>query len=533
MRQALRAALGTVLFFVVSGVASAHFLWITVETRSAHGTSSARVLVFLNEEPEPGGESMLKFVDGAEAFVGKHALPLKAGTDALEATWSGRLPPMVDASRDMGIRTKGGSSHHLVYTARAQTGLDASSEKALGGLRARLVDRDGKRVVEVTFDSKPVANARIMAYPEEGEPVEMHANEQGLVEVPGLAEGTTGIWANWNDATPGVLGDTTFSETRYYATLTFRAGGVAPVAKESAMSLEPAVTSFGGAVQGDWLYVYGGHLGRMHNYNAETTSKHFRRLNLKDGSTWEELPMTRDLQGVALVSDGRFLYRTGGMSALNATDAKQDTRSIAEFARFDPQSRTWTDLAPMPGPRSTHDSIVAGRTLFVVGGWILKGAGEESEYCDTALAFDLDQPEKGWRTIAQPFERRAIALATANGKLYALGGLDSDDEVQRRVDVYDPQTNAWTVGPELPGADKVEGFAPSACVAGKALFYSGASGYLFRLSDRGDAWIVAGRLNESRISHRLLPGVGNTLIAVGGNNKGELPTRIEILPIDG
>ena len=82
-------------------------------------------------------------------------------------------------------------------------------------------------------------------------------------------------------------------------------------------------------------------------------------------------------------------------------------------------------------------------------------------------------------------------------------------------------------------ADEVEGFAPSACAVGGELFYSGASGYVFRLDAATNAWVIEGGLSEARISHRLLPGLGNTLVAVGGNSKGKLPKRIEWLPLDG
>src|SRR5262249_22646376 len=55
-------------------------------------------------------------------------------------------------------------------------------------------------------------------------------------------------------------------------------------------TLPKAVDSFGGAVLGEWLYVYGGHTGKVHKYSRETATKHFRRLNLRDRTTWEELP---------------------------------------------------------------------------------------------------------------------------------------------------------------------------------------------------------------------------------------------------
>ena len=294
---------------------------------------------------------------------------------------------------------------------------------------------------------------------------------------------------------------------------------------------EPAVNSFGGAVLGDWLYVYSGHVGRTHRYSVETTSKLFRRLNLKDRTTWEVLPMAKDVQGVALVTDGKFLYRIGGMSARNQPGQPQDMHSVADFARFDPESKTWTDLPPMPQPRSTHDAAVIGRTVYVVGGWTMKGGSEESEFLEGAVAFDLSKPEEGWKTIEQPFQRRALSAAEAGGKLYVLGGLNDLGKVERRVDVYDPATNAWTLGPDLPGKAKVDGFGTSAFGVDGRLYYSGTSGRVYRLDARGTAWEAVGAWSLPRITHRLLPGPHHTLLAVGGNTKGKQTPIIEAVSL--
>ena len=154
--------------------------------------------------------------------------------------------------------------------------------------------------------------------------------------------------------------------------------------------LPEAINSFGGAVLGDWLYVYSGHTGATHKYNNGTTTKHFRRLNLKDRQTWEELPCGPALQGVTLVADRDSLYRIGGMSAHQKPGQPNDLVSVADFARFDPVAKTWTELPALPEPRSTHDAVVVGDKLYVVGGWSMRGGDSTSaEFLEDALVFDL------------------------------------------------------------------------------------------------------------------------------------------------
>jgi hypothetical protein len=289
----------------------------------------------------------------------------------------------------------------------------------------------------------------------------------------------------------------------------------------------PAVNSFGGAVVGDWLYVYSGHTGVTHAYSVETTSRHFRRLNLKDRTTWEELPMGSDLQGLALVSDGKSVYRIGGMSARNQPGKEQDLYSVADFARFDPDSKVWINLAPLPQPRSTHDAAVIGRKIYVVGGWSMMGAKTAPPYCSDALVFDLDQPESGWKSFEQPFRRRALSAAEAGGKLYVLGGLNDAFETERRVDVYDPATGLWSRGPDLPGSDDREGFATSCFAVEGRLYYSGLSGTIARLDPTRTGWEAVGAWSLPRNTHRILAGLGGTLLVVGGNDQGRQTPIIE------
>ena len=173
-------------------------------------------------------------------------------------------------------------------------------------LRARLVRKAGQSpVVVVSFRGKPAAGAVVKAYPEVGDPIELKTDQEGRIDHPGVAEGRTGLLVKWVEKAAGTFEGKSYAEVRHYATLT-----VAPAAKplSAAASAAPfallpeAVNSFGGAVLGDWLYVYSGHVGDTHKYDNNTTSKHFRRLNLKDRQTWEELPCGPPLQGVTLVA---------------------------------------------------------------------------------------------------------------------------------------------------------------------------------------------------------------------------------------
>jgi N-acetylneuraminic acid mutarotase len=299
-------------------------------------------------------------------------------------------------------------------------------------------------------------------------------------------------------------------------------------------TLPEAINSFGGAVLGDWLYVYSGHTSETHHYNGGTTTKHFRRLNLQDRTTWEELPCGPALQGVTLVVHGDHLYRIGGMSAHNRPGEPNNLVSVADFARFDPKSKTWTDLPPLPSPRSTHDAVVLGDKIYVVGGWWMHGGdSSNAEFLDTALVCDLAQEKPRWEELpAPPFRRRALAVAAHQGKVYVLGGLTEAAKVVNSVAIYDPTARTWSQGPDLPGP-RLEGFAPSAFDVDGKLYVSGVDGRLLCLNEAGNGWEAIGTMAIPRLTHRLLPGIAKDLLAVGGNFAGAPVRFIESIPLCG
>ncbi|WP_422927910.1 galactose oxidase [Singulisphaera sp. PoT] len=527
-------------------IASAHFIWLTVRP-AASPQGTATIQTFLSETPTPEGPQFLKNVKGMQPTVDGQSLPTTTGEGTLNSTWSGKLPAFIDAERDLGVKSRNGKDYRLYYTSRAQTTPVAADTKETGkGLRVRLITKDGKPVVQVLFNGEPAAKARLKIYPTDKDAHESAADEQGLATIEGLAEGKTALWANWVEGQPGEVEGKAFAETRYYATLTVSPQGApsasAPrAAAESdetpelattfALMPKPAVNSFGGAVLGDWLYVYSGHIGKVHEYSTETTSKHFRRLSLKDHTTWEDLPLDRQVQGVALVSDGTYLYRVGGMIPRNEPGKDHDLESVTDFARFDPTSKAWTSLSPLPVARSTHDAVVIGRTVYAVGGWTMDGAWQKAKFNENVVAFDLDKPEAGWKTIEQPFRRRALSVAQADGKLYVLGGLNDSLKIDRKVEVYDPASGKWTSGPDLPGNAKNDGFGTSAFNIDGKLYFSGIAGQIFRLDPEGKAWELIGAWSLPRTNHRLLPGPGHTILAIGGGSKGKQTLTIEAIGI--
>lgn len=122
-----------------------------------------------------------------------------------------------------------------------------------------------------------------------------------------------------------------------------------------------------------------------------------------------------------------------GASALNAAPAKREA----------PQ---WQVVETTGSSQERHESsaVVIGDHLYVVGG---RG--------DRALQA-LDLNTRTWRTLAPPPIEVHHAQATAHdGKLLIITGFTGgfpDETPLANVLVYDPGTNRWKVGAEIPAA---------------------------------------------------------------------------------
>jgi N-acetylneuraminic acid mutarotase len=293
--------------------------------------------------------------------------------------------------------------------------------------------------------------------------------------------------------------------------------------------LPDKISSFGAAIVGDDLYVYGGHIGGAHQHSKDNLSHKFSRLRLKAASEWETLPVGVALQSPALVAHGGKVYRIGGLTAHNGPKEKENLESVATFERYDPQTKSWTKLTPLPEPRSSHDAVVVGDLLYVIGGWDL---GKEQAWHETAYVADLSQPTIEWNALPkQPFKRRALAVAEHAGKIYAIGGID-DKKPRVDVEIYDPAAQSWSKGPPVPAAvagteymgPGMNGFGGAAFGVGGRLYLSTMDGTVHRLSTDGRSWEAVATLQEGRFFHRMLPH-GNDLLILGGASKvGHLDT---------
>ena len=296
---------------------------------------------------------------------------------------------------------------------------------------------------------------------------------------------------------------------------------------EAPPALPLPVASFGAAAtESGSVYLYGGHSGTRHKYNRDEVHGDF--FHWQSGmAAWEALAKDEPAQGASLIATEKDIIRVGGMAAKNAKGDKQDLWSSETAARYDVADKKWHPLPKLPERRSSHDSIVIGDTLYVIGGWALMG-GSDLKWHDTYLTLDLAKADATWQTHKQPFERRALAVHAIGTQLFAIGGMDSDEDIVTLVSILDTSTGQWSEGPKLP-SDKLGGFGFAAVSHQGRLFASGAAGELLELT--GNTWKPIAKLQHPRFFHRLVSGGKGKLIALGGESKEGKKTPPEVIEL--
>ena len=121
------------------------------------------------------------------------------------------------------------------------------------------------------------------------------------------------------------------------------------------------------------------------------------------------------------------VYSVGGVDGAEITDAAY---------AYDPASREWSPIAPLPAGRESAAGAFIGDEFYVATGW------DEGTRASKSL-FSYDPATDLWTTGADaPVAVAGAGRAVLDGRLYLVGGCTNacgENSVQR----YDPQTDTW------------------------------------------------------------------------------------------
>lgn len=230
-----------------------------------------------------------------------------------------------------------------------------------------------------------------------------------------------------------------------------------------------------------------------------------------------QMPTPRSDAAVSVVS-GKIVIAGG-------VDGSTD---YATIEAYDPIHDTWTTLSPMSQGRNAVESLVFGRTMFVMGGVNTNTL----EYFATNEAISIPETQ----TLAPlPTAIASGITETINGKIYTGFGITSlPDNFTGDLREYDPVSDSWT--------DKEAGSArfgaASAVLNGKLYVFGGATDGSSHLTTNEvydpatDSWTDLKLLNTAARESTACAGPDGRIYLFGGlNTSSDLNTAEAYDPV--
>ena len=139
----------------------------------------------------------------------------------------------------------------------------------------------------------------------------------------------------------------------------------------------------------------------------------------------------------------------------------------AKVEVYDPVAQTWTEKASLPSPLDNPAGCAVNGKLYVIGGC----CGFRN------TIYEYDPVADTWSAKAViPTARGCMSASAVDGKIYVIGGRDNaSDDASRlsTVEVYNPVTNTWAAGADMPTARR---YPVSAAVGGRIYIFGGEIG---------------------------------------------------------
>ncbi|XP_027017425.1 gigaxonin [Tachysurus fulvidraco] len=178
---------------------------------------------------------------------------------------------------------------------------------------------------------------------------------------------------------------------------------------------------------------------------------------------------------------------------------------------YDRNRQLWIDLQPMNERRIGHGLVTADGCLFAIG-----GMDENKTVLSSGEKYD---PENNTWTHIPPMNqaRQHFCIAEMDGLIYVLGGENEDTEVLLTMEVFDPHLNNWTTQTSMTTVRKF-----GCCAAMKKKLYVMGGGSYGKIFDsvecydpKTQQWTTLCPLKERRFG-AVACGVGQELYVFGG-----------------
>lgn len=186
---------------------------------------------------------------------------------------------------------------------------------------------------------------------------------------------------------------------------------------------------FGMAALDGYIYAIGGYDGTSRLASVEKYCPQTNRWTFIS-------PLSHPTSRVHAASLNGYLYVAGGV-------IDPGNRCIDTFRRYNPIMDTWEMLEKLPTPCSLSGLVCVKGKIYAIGGTI------ENLYA-TRDVYRYDLEKNIWVPLQHMIENRFDpGITTFGSKIYVLSGHDGENSFYPNIEVYDIETDEWTVLPHL------------------------------------------------------------------------------------
>ena len=248
--------------------------------------------------------------------------------------------------------------------------------------------------------------------------------------------------------------------------------------------------------------------------------------------TWvSKTPMPSHRQGFAIAACQNKIYVIGGSNSTDPNTGIAITLGTNEM--YDPATDTWTTKAQMPLPTAFMGANEVEGKIYVISGMtdIAKPTLSGSNWV-------YDPLSNSWSTAASiPTPIFSYASAVVGSKIYIVGGDGGKSlAVSNLNQIYDTETNIWTFGQPLPMAIRLEGAGvTTGLLASERLYIVGGTNNGFDgvkttqiYNPQTDQWTLGAQMSTARLGLAVAT-VNDSLYALGGQSfTGNIQIKSEI-----
>jgi N-acetylneuraminic acid mutarotase len=149
--------------------------------------------------------------------------------------------------------------------------------------------------------------------------------------------------------------------------------------------------------------------------------------------SWTELaPLPEPAHHMMVTGYNGKVYVFGGGPDLS-------WRATASVLVYDPATAAWTEAELMPERRMSGEAVLLGNFIYLVG-----GTG------GTTALLRYDPAEDAWAVLPGPSQpREHVAAVAFNDELWVIGGRWGGTGALATVEIFSPASGSWRDGPEM------------------------------------------------------------------------------------